>query len=322
MALDEAAFLAALLPQLQGGARDAILPVRLPPGDDCAALDLGQGDYLLLAVDQIAAEVHFHGPLSSTPTPPALVGRKLLARNLSDIAAMGGTPRHALLALAVPHTWPDAWVPAFMEGLLALAAEYQVRLIGGDYGRAQAFVASLTITGTVPAAQLCRRDAAVAGDELWVTGSLGESLASGVHLSFTPRLAEGHWLAANAYTHCLMDLSDGLLVDLPRLCAASGLAASLDLAAIPRRLHEGHLASLAAALTDGEDYELLITVPPNRAAEMRRHWPFATPLHRVGSLHAPAPTRPLICDAADGGDLLARFPGTFRHFNASPEAHP
>jgi thiamine-monophosphate kinase len=264
-------FLADLLPRL-GGADESIV---LPPGDDCAALRWAPGELLLLAVDQLVEGVHYY-----PDTDPALAGRKLLARNLSDIAAMGGRPLWALAALAFPADRPDAWVEAFVDGMLALAEARGVRIIGGDVAAAPLATGSLTIVGRVRDEHLCRRDAAAAGDLLLATGSFGDSLASNRHLTFEPRLAEGAWLAEGGWTHCMIDISDGLLTDLRRLCKASALGAVLDPLAIPAN------GSLAGALSDGEDYELLFAISADRLGALQASWPFATPLTPLGTFVA------------------------------------
>ena len=290
-------FLADLLPRL-GPADDAVI---LPPGDDCAALRWAPGELLLLAVDQLIEGIHYY-----PDTDPSLAGRKLLARNLSDIAAMGGRPLWALPALSFPAGRPDAWTDAFMDGMLTLAQDCGVRIIGGDLAAGPVAAGSLTIAGRVEDAHLCRRDAAQAGDLLLATGAFGGSLESGRHLSFCPRLAEGAWLAEGGWTRCMIDVSDGLLTDLRRLCVASGLGAILDPAAIPT-----HDVPLAAALSDGEDYELLIAISASQLEALQSAWPFATPISVIGAF-------------AEAGDCEVRSPegklferAGFEHFGTS-----
>jgi thiamine-monophosphate kinase len=264
-------FLAGLLPRLQGQADGVVLP----PGDDCAALRWAPGELLLLAVDQLIEGVHYY-----PETAPALAGRKLLARNLSDIAAMGGRPLWALSALTFPADRPDAWTDAFVDGMLALADECGVRIIGGDVAAGPTAAASLTIAGRVADAHLCRRDTAQDGNLLMATGAFGGSLPSDRHLTFSPRLAEGAWLAENGWTRCMIDVSDGLLADLGQLCRASGLGAILDESTVPTHV------PLPAALTDGEDYELLFAISASQLESLLAAWPFATPLTHIGQFVA------------------------------------
>jgi len=303
--MTEDAFLASLFARLP--AAPAALAV--PPGDDCAAIDLGDGRWLLIAVDQVVGDRHYvqSGPLA---TPPELAGRKVLARNLSDIAAMGGTPTYCLVSGAFGPSCDEDWIQRFYQGILDLAGRHRVAMIGGDLAVTPAdTVVSLTILGEIGAGQAVRRAGAVPGDEFWATGVFGDSFPTGYHLSFEPRCHEGSWLAANGCVHAMMDVSDGLLLDATRMCRSSGLTLCLDTASIPRRLPG---TSLRAALSDGEDYELIMAVPPDQASVLARRWPFATPLTRLGRFVAGAPG---VC-AADGRPLgeagydhFARRPG-------------
>lgn len=257
--------------------------VIVPPGDDCAAIRWRPGSLQLLAVDQVVGERHYrsHGPQAD---PPALAGRKLLARNLSDIAAMGGKPLYCLLAAAFPRELPLPWMEAFYDGILDCARDFQVAMIGGDFSSTPADqVASLTIIGEVDDDKVLTRAAARPGQLLYMTGECGNSFASGHHLRFTPRCAEGQWLAEHRLAAAMIDISDGLLLDAARIADASACGMQFDLPALPRRTPE---TSIAQALGDGEDFELLFTVPPDRAAELDRLWPFATRLTRIGRVLA------------------------------------
>ncbi len=273
--------------------------VLVPPGDDCAAVDQGGGRLLLLAVDQVVAERHYQlqGPAAAGA---AAAGRKLLARNLSDIAAMGGIPQYCLVALAAPAEQSPEWLARFLDGVATLGAEFNVHMIGGDLsGTRQDIVASLTIVGNVQATNICRRNGAAAGDALYVTGVLGSAVATGHHLTFTPRCAAGRWLADNHLVNAMIDISDGTLLDCRRLCEASGVAAVIDTERLPLRAPQ---TTIGAALTEGEDYELLFAVPPHQQEKLVRDWPFANiPLTRIG--HITAGRTPEIRD--QHGNLLS-----------------
>lgn len=273
--MTEDAFLARLFARLP--APDSAWAV--PPGDDCAALAHG-GELLLLAVDQLVGGKHYF-----LDTPPEAAGRKLLARNLSDIAAMGGIPTACLLAGAFGPGRGMDWIERFYDGIIALAEEYQVAMIGGDIASTPADeVASLTILGRVEPDRVCRRGGARPGDRLLVTGCFGSSLGTGHHLSFVPRCREGRWLAEQRFPSAMMDVSDGLLLDASRLCRASGVSLRLDPEAVPRRTPQ---TTVAEALGDGEDYELLVAVPADRAPALLAEWPFAdVPLAPVGEFLA------------------------------------
>jgi thiamine-monophosphate kinase len=230
-------------------------------GDDCAIVrPRGTREDWLYTTDMLIEGIHFlretHGA--------ADVGWKALARGLSDIAAMGGEARFCLLSLALA-SWVDArWLDGFYDGLLALAERAGVALIGGDLARTELVMCDIVVAGTVPRGKALRRDGARAGDAIYVSGALGGSalgLAAGRgrawarHKRPEPRLALGRFLRARLGATAAMDLSDGLSLDLHRLCAASGLRA--EIAPPPR--YRG--ATLEQALHGGEDYELLFTAP-------------------------------------------------------------
>jgi len=245
--------------------------VRTGVGDDCAVLRVAGRD-LLFKTDIVVEGVHFHDR-----TPPRLIGRKALARALSDIAAMGGTPLAAVVTLGLPGDESSRRLAAIYRGLEAAAREYGVPLVGGETTRAAQFFLNVALLGECGDRPPVLRSGARAGDLIYVTGQLGGTQARH-HLTFTPRLAEGRWLARHRVATAMMDLSDGLGADLPRLGQASGLGYAIDRGAIPRRRD----ASVEAAIHDGEDYELLFTVAPARAAWLKKKWPFATPLHCMG----------------------------------------
>ena len=292
--MNELHLLKTLLPELPV---DASVPVG--PGDDCAVLDGGGGERLLAAVDQLIGDVHYY----ADRTAPEAAGAKLLKRNLSDIAAMGGTPRWALLTLAAGGR-DDDWLLRFARAVAREAAAYGVLLVGGDLAAlprtCRGEVATLTILGAPAADQalLLRRNA-VPGEDLWVTGTLGNSLESGHHLNFRPRLEEGRFLAEHGFSRCALDLSDGLLLDAARLAEASGVCVEIDAALLPLRRN----ASPRNALCDGEDYELLFTVSPDRSPALAAAWPehFA-PVTRIGRILA-AGNGLKVCDP-EGNDWM------------------
>ncbi len=280
--MNEDSFLAGLRQRLPVASADVVIG----PGDDCAAITGADHDLLLLALDQIVGGRHYfeQDDKGSAATAPELVGRKLLARNLSDIAAMGGTPLFCLVgcALSPRLTHTDDWLNRFFDGLLELAGEYQVQLIGGDLAASrQDDVGSLTIVGSVPADQVCRRSGARPGDLLFVTGQFGDSVNTGHHLHFQPRCREGRWLAEQKMARAMIDVSDGLLLDGLRLGQASNIGLQIDLTTVPLRNPE---RKVKLAISDGEDYELLFAVAPEKAGRLTESWPFAgTPLARIGT---------------------------------------
>jgi thiamine-monophosphate kinase len=240
-------------------------------GDDCAVLR-GEGAFLLFKTDAVVEGVHF------TPRErPELIGRKALARALSDLAAMGASPLAAVITLGVPKDESVRRLRAIYRGIERMAKKYRVNLVGGETTRARQLFLNVALLGECRGYRPVLRSGARAGDLIFVTGRLGATGARR-HLVFEPRLAEGQWLARHKLASSLMDLSDGLGADLPRLARASGVDFQLDPAAIPR----ARGATLAAAFNDGEDYELLFTTKPSRAKTLKKKWPFATPLHCIG----------------------------------------
>jgi thiamine-monophosphate kinase len=248
-------------------------------GDDCAAVEAPRGQLLLLKTDCVVERRHFQ------PTAPAAsVGWKAACRAVSDIAACGGEPREALVTCVVRASQTGRWLAALYRGIEKAGREFGFHVVGGELARTEGpAVINVAMTGAVTRREFLRRGGGRPGDALFVTGVLGGSLSSGWHLKFRPRLAEARWLAETIRPTAMMDLSDGLASDLPRLAAASGTGFILDREAVPRRRG----VSARAALTDGEDFELLFAVPPARAARLARDWARrfpALPLTRIGTL--------------------------------------
>jgi len=234
----------------------------------------------LLKTDCVIEGIHFRPGENARK-----IGWKALARAVSDIAAMGGRPRHALITLAIAPEAELKRAVAVYAGLKKCAARYGIAIVGGETARSPGpMFISVALTGEVEPRLCVFRSGGRAGDRLFVTGRLGGSLA-GRHLSFEPRLDEGRWLARHCHLHAMMDLSDGLGADLPRLARASRCGFRLDEAALP--LHRG--CSAAQALSDGEDYELLFALPPREARRLRILWPRKfprLPLTEIGELTA------------------------------------
>jgi thiamine-monophosphate kinase len=219
-------------------------------GDDCAVLAASRGRQLI-TVDPVIYGRHFDDTV-----PPRSVGGKLLKRNLSDLAAMGGRPVAAVLALTLDARVSQQWLEQFYRGLATCARRYRVAIVGGDVAQADGVVAaSLTLLGEAAGTRVLTRTGARQGDWIYVTGTLGGSVATGHHYRFVPRLVEGIWLARRPEVRAMMDVSDGLAKDLHALTPA-GAAPALNAAALPRRTG----ADIRAALTDGEDYELVFAL--------------------------------------------------------------
>lgn len=244
-------------------------------GDDCAVLPAARGPQLI-TVDPVIFGRHFDAAV-----PPWAVGAKLLKRNLSDLAAMGGCPSAAVLALTLdPHT-SLAWLEQFYRGLATCARRYRVPIVGGDIAQADGVLAaSLTLLGAAAGPRVVTRTGARIGDSIYVTGVLGRSLASGHHFAFHPRLAEGTWLAGRPEVRAMMDVSDGLAKDLGALTPPHAKPA-LEPDALP--LRRG--ADLHAALTDGEDYELVFALAAHTdAVAFARAWHRRFPRTRLTNI--------------------------------------
>ncbi len=279
---------------------------RIPLGDDAAGVALPGGDLLLITTDMLAEDVHFRLSWHDLPA----LGWKALAQNLSDIAAMGGTPTHAVVALGLPPRITPADVKALYRGMAPLAEASGVDIVGGDTNRAAILVITLTVLGRVPEADVLTRGGGRPGDALFVTGTLGRAAAGlrvldagrpipsalqpavDAQLRPQPRLAAGRALGASHLAHALMDLSDGLATDLHRLCRASGTGAVVTARAVPvdpvvaatcAWLGDGD--PLTLALTGGEDFELLLAAPPDHEPALRAAVA-PLPLTRVGTLTA------------------------------------
>ena len=306
------------------GARGVVLGI----GDDAALLAPTPGSQLAASVDMLVAGRHFFADVD-----PEALGHKTLAVNLSDMAAMGATPRWALLAGALPDADPR-WLDGFARGFFALAAAHGVDLVGGDTTRGPLNLC-LTILGEVPVGKALLRGGASAGDSIWVSGALGDASLALAHragrlalsddedaacqnalLRPAPRVALGIHLRGLA--SAAIDVSDGLVGDLGHILESSKVGATIELAAIPRSkaldrqlASPAHDIALECLLAGGDDYELCFTAAPSHdqriaaiAAELR------LPLHRIGIIvDAPGLT---VRDSS--GIPLARLPHAYDHF--------
>jgi len=296
--------------------------------DDCAVLDIPAGRQLVIAADAMVEGVHY-----LPDDPPETVGRKLLRVNLSDLAAMGAAPLGYLMTTSLPHGIAEGWIADFVAGLAEDQREFGLALLGGDTtGTPGPASLSLTILGTVAPGAVLRRAGATPGDDLWVSGTIGDGAlglralrgevpgdAEG-HLARRyrlpePRLALGQAIAGIA--HAGMDVSDGLVQDLGHLCRAAGCGAVVEAAAVPlsapaRALLARDSSLLPELLTGGDDYELLFAAAPDaRAAVEAAAVRAGTPVTRIGRFVAGAPEVAVL--GPDGAPMpLAR--GGWSHF--------
>jgi thiamine-monophosphate kinase len=255
------------------------------PGDDCAVIDPGPQtpDLQLLKTDALVEHVHY------LPTdPPRDVGWKSIARVVSDFAAMGGKPERFLVTIALAPETSISWIEDVYRGMGDCLRKYRCVLAGGETSSVpagSACVISISATGTVRRTDVVLRSTGNPGDVLLVTGTLGGSI-KGKHLNFTPRLDETSWLVNHYKPTAMMDVSDGLAKDLPRLGSASRCGFVLERGALP--VSEG--STVEQALGDGEDFEILFSMEPSRVQELIHAWKSKFPdvrLSAIGKLVEP-----------------------------------
>jgi thiamine-monophosphate kinase len=283
------------------------------PGDDAAILRLSAGCNLVATSDMLMDGVDFELGRQE----PERIGRKSLAVNLSDLAAMAASPVGALVSLALPRHGGEALAKRLYEGMLPLAAEFDCPVAGGDTNSWDGpLVISVTAFGEVPPERRWRRSGARPGDAIVVTGEFGGSILR-KQFEFMPRIQEASWLAENARTHAAIDVSDGLSLDLSRLCEASGCGALLDLTAIPvaeaaRELAERQAdgsTALDHVLADGEDFELILALPADGLEEILADWPLQTPLAKIGVFI----TEPGLFSRGEDGSNVPLTPRGYEH---------
>lgn len=309
--------------------------VRIGIGDDAALVRVSRNHDLILTADLSIEGVHFTARLH----PARAVGHRALARSLSDIAAMGGVPRFALISVAFPRTVSREWIEEFFRGIHDLAARFRVAVIGGDTSivRRTAMM-DVTLAGEVPRGRGLLRSGARPGDQVYVSGSLGQSargleilksrgrsrkkpapgheekpdvaVAVRAHLYPEPRCELGRWLRRAGMPSALMDISDGLSTDLSRLCEASGVGAKVDAERVPcpSGLKPEH--SVELALHGGEDYELLFTVPKRKQAKLPRSYR-GIPLHCIGRISR---SKDVLLVLKDGSEVPLA-PAGYDHFS-------
>jgi len=247
--------------------------------DDCAIVEMRDSqNYLVLKTDCVVEGVHF-----TQGTNALNVGWKAMMRPLSDFAAASAVPQFALITLIVPRQTNVTWVRELYRGLRRAANRFEVSIVGGETSNTPGPIAiSVTVIGFVEKSRAASRRGARSGDDLFVTGRLGGALKQ-KHLKFIPRIAESRWLTKNFSIHAMMDLSDGLGADLPRLARASRVGFNIDLENLP--LARG--AKINDAISEGEDYELLFAISPCERTRLSREWRRKfpkLPLTQIGSL--------------------------------------
>jgi len=251
------------------------------PGDDCAVVETQdrRGDLLVLKTDCVVEGVHFLRGTNASD-----VGWKAMMRPLSDFAATSAVPQFALITLMAPEQTTVTWVKELYRGLRQAAKRFKVSIVGGETSGTQGPIAiSTSVAGFVERDRCVSRRGGKAGDDLLVTGRLGGALKQ-KHLQFIPRIVESRWLTKNFSIHAMMDLSDGLGTDLPRLARASKVGFKIEMEKLP--LIRG--AKVNDAISEGEDYELLFAISPRDRSRLQQRWAKKfpnLPLTRIGSLN-------------------------------------
>ena len=327
----------ALLRQIRSRATQSTLgTLRLGIGDDCALLRPRRGEELAVTTDLSIAGRHFRLDWHQ----PESIGHRVLARGLSDLAAMGARPVAAFLSLGLPRELTvasgrkPAWVQRFLDGLLALAAAHKTPLAGGDLSESPIPIADIVLIGAVPQGKALLRSTARPGHLLYVTGALGGAAAAlarlaelaeaqparqqppripkklevqlAPHLYPQPRVAQGLWLVRHSLASAAIDLSDGLSTDLAHLCEESGVAAEVQASALP--IHPA--ATVAQALNGGEDYELLLTAPPTARIPRKIA---GIPITPIGRILKSSPGRPAVTLLTPQGSQPLK-PQGWQHF--------
>lgn len=257
-------------------------------GDDCAVLKSGQpGRYLLLKTDAVVQGIHF-----TDDAAPEQIGHKALGRCLSDVAAMAGRPIAALITMALPNKFDSAFLQRIYAEMNRLAEQHGVAIVGGETTtNPERLLISISLLGDVASDKCILRSGAKNGDAIFVTGELGGSLG-GRHLEFEPRLAEARWLAEHFSIHAMIDVSDGLAGDLRHLLTAGKVGAELLGKAVPisraaklqTKAESSAKTPLLAALSDGEDFELLFTVASRDAVPLLDAWKKQFPKVRLSCI--------------------------------------
>ncbi len=247
-------------------------------GDDAAVLRYTKDRYLLFCSDMLIEDVHFRRK-SATGFQ---IGRKALGVNLSDIAAMGGVPKYCVVSLGIPKGFPVGFLDGFYRGLNSMARQFSVSVVGGDTNRCDSFIVDVALIGEAKKRNIVLRSGARVGDVLFVSGSLGGSL-SGRHLNFIPRVKEAGILVKNFKINSMIDISDGLSVDLSHILKESDAGAVIFEGLIPL---SGNCRSVKSALSGGEDFELLFSMAAKEADRLmkKRERLFKTKISPIGKI--------------------------------------
>ncbi|MFH1791686.1 MAG: thiamine-phosphate kinase [Candidatus Omnitrophota bacterium] len=277
--------------------------VRRGIGDDAAVLDYTRSKYMLFASDMLIEGTHF-----VKGTAPYRVGWKAMAVNMSDIAAMGGVPRFALVSLGVPAAGRAGFLRGFYRGALAVCRRFGVSIVGGDTNASRQAVADVSMIGEVEKDLVATRGGAKAGDLIFVTGCLGQGKKK--HLDFVPRVREARDLVTKFRINSMMDISDGLSLDLSRLCRASRVGAVVYESLLPLG---GDRTGVEEAVGYGEDFELLFTLSLKEARRLIKYMGKTghPPVSMIGTV---GPASKGLIIVGDEGKRRRLKPRGFLHF--------
>jgi len=286
--------------------------VKIGIGDDTAVIKWDKNKFLLFTTDMLLEDVHFKLDLDLDKSLFEKIGRKSLAVNLSDIAAMGGIPRYAVVSIGISKDFEYEFLKRIYKGIETLAAQFDVKVVGGDINSSDKLLINITLIGEVSHGKLILRSSANAGDSVFITGKLGGSIYS-KHLNFTPLIEESHILNNKFKITSMIDVSDGLIYDAFRLALASRVKLFLYSKKVPL---SDKAKSLDNALYDGEDFELLFTVDEKSANKLDANLDILgkTPLTNIGYIERGKPEVVLIDEKSRR--ISAKMDG-YDHFGKS-----
>jgi len=271
-------------------------------GDDASVLKYTKDKYLLFTTDMLIEGKHFY-----KDAKPELIGEKSLSCSISDIAAMGGVPRFAVISTGFPGFLDLRYADKLYKGIRKVADSFEVDLVGGDTVNSGKIIINIALIGEVEKENLVLRSAAKENDAIFVTGNIGGSIKL-KHLNFTPRIKEARFLVNNFTINSMIDISDGLLADLGHILEESNKGAVICEKTIPV---SRNAIGFDSAIRDGEDFELIFTLPGPQAGRLEKIWPFKTRLSRIGH----------VCDMHKGFSLVRKNgekekvkPAGFTHF--------
>ena len=244
-------------------------------GYDAAVLGYAKDKYLLFTTDMLVEGKHFY-----KSDKAELVGKKAISCNISDIAAMGGVPKFAVISVGLPGSLDLKYADGLYKGIKKAADGFGVDLVGGDTVGSKKIVINIALTGEVENKNLTLRSGAKENDAIFITGYIGGSIKI-KHLNFTPRLKEARYLVKNFKINSMIDVSDGLLADLGHILKESGRGAIIYERAVPISKNASNFNS---AVRDGEDFELVFTLPESSAGRLKKIWPFKTKISEIGRI--------------------------------------